>query len=85
VRESYPLPQEQAEKLRTMRWVQAATAVLMLMWCIATLVQGEYGADGFRLWFPLANVAIWPAAALQSFRRLRRHETSLAHPHNPTP
>lgn len=74
---SYPLPEGQAETLRTMRWVQLAVAVLMLVWFGLALWRGEYGPAGFSLWFPGACAFIWPALAAQSFTRLKRHQDAI--------
>ena len=71
---SYPLPEGQAEALRTMRWMQLGVAVLMLAWFGVALWRGEYGTAGFNLWFPGACALLWPALAAQSFNRLRRHQ-----------
>ncbi|MFC8064554.1 hypothetical protein [Streptomyces sp. NPDC057293] len=74
---TYPLPESQAETLRTMRWAQLATAVLMLVWFGLALWRGEYGPTGFNLWFPGACAFIWPALAAQSFIRLKRHQDAI--------
>lgn len=74
---SYPLPEGQAETLRTARWVQLAVAVLMLGWFGLALWRKEYGPAGFNLWFPGACALLWPALAVQSFIRLRRHQHAI--------
>ncbi|PNV36471.1 hypothetical protein C1708_32925 [Streptomyces sp. DH-12] len=57
--------------------MQLAVAVLMLGWFGLALWRKEYGPAGFNLWFPGACALLWPALAVQSFIRLRRHQHAI--------